>query len=340
MRDRRLSEPSRRTPGPLRERNCARRTRRGVWFRHWVRRLSSSSSPGVMGPGFRRDDHRDRFWKDEIMQRLNPTGTLTIGSSELEYRMIGPSPDAAPTIVLLHEGLGSVGLWGDFPEQARRRHRRRRVRLFARGLWRLTARCRCRDRWTTCMSRRWRCCRRFSTPSAFAAGCCSAIPTAPRSRRSTPAVSRITGFAGVAMIAPHFVVEDISVQSIAEIKTAYEQGDAEGEARALAPRRRQRLLRLERRLARCKISRLGYFGIPRLHPRADRRSCRAPTTSTARCGRSRSPRRNAIARSTSTIIPGAAHSPHREAPDVTLRTIADFANRILLIHGEGRLRAA
>ena len=35
----------------------------------------------------------------------------------LEYRMIGPRPDAAPTIVMLHEGLGCVGLWGEFPEQ-------------------------------------------------------------------------------------------------------------------------------------------------------------------------------------------------------------------------------
>jgi len=35
----------------------------------------------------------------------------------LEYRMIGPRPNEAPTIVMLHEGLGSVGLWGAFPEQ-------------------------------------------------------------------------------------------------------------------------------------------------------------------------------------------------------------------------------
>jgi len=31
--------------------------------------------------------------------------------------MIGPRPEAAPTIVMLHEGLGCVGLWGAFPEQ-------------------------------------------------------------------------------------------------------------------------------------------------------------------------------------------------------------------------------
>ena len=35
----------------------------------------------------------------------------------LEYRMIGPRPDEAPTIVMLHEGLGCVGLWGDFPDK-------------------------------------------------------------------------------------------------------------------------------------------------------------------------------------------------------------------------------
>src|ERR1043165_5536899 len=48
---------------------------------------------------------------------LAPTGFLRIGASALEYRMNGPSTEAAPTIVMLHEGLGSVGLWGDFPEK-------------------------------------------------------------------------------------------------------------------------------------------------------------------------------------------------------------------------------
>jgi pimeloyl-ACP methyl ester carboxylesterase len=31
--------------------------------------------------------------------------------------MIGPRPHEAPTIVMLHEGLGCVGLWGTFPER-------------------------------------------------------------------------------------------------------------------------------------------------------------------------------------------------------------------------------
>ncbi len=48
---------------------------------------------------------------------LADEGFLDLPPLRLEYRMIGPRPDAAPTIVMLHEGLGSVGLWGSFPDQ-------------------------------------------------------------------------------------------------------------------------------------------------------------------------------------------------------------------------------
>ena len=48
---------------------------------------------------------------------LADEGLLELAPLRLEYRMIGPRPDQAPTIVMLHEGLGSVGLWGAFPEQ-------------------------------------------------------------------------------------------------------------------------------------------------------------------------------------------------------------------------------
>jgi pimeloyl-ACP methyl ester carboxylesterase len=51
------------------------------------------------------------------MTALPDSGHLTIGGASLEYRMIGPRPDAAPTIVMLHEGLGSVTTWGDFPQK-------------------------------------------------------------------------------------------------------------------------------------------------------------------------------------------------------------------------------
>ncbi|SNS21020.1 alpha/beta fold hydrolase [Antarctobacter heliothermus] len=43
-------------------------------------------------------------------------GRLTAGGKALEYACFGPAPDKAPTLVLLHEGLGAVALWRDFPQ--------------------------------------------------------------------------------------------------------------------------------------------------------------------------------------------------------------------------------
>ena len=51
------------------------------------------------------------------MTDLADHGFLELDGMRLEYRMIGPRPLTAPTIVMLHEGLGCVGLWGAFPEQ-------------------------------------------------------------------------------------------------------------------------------------------------------------------------------------------------------------------------------
>ena len=44
-------------------------------------------------------------------------GFLVFGGKRLEYRVAGPSPATAPTIILLHEGLGCAALWRDFPER-------------------------------------------------------------------------------------------------------------------------------------------------------------------------------------------------------------------------------
>lgn len=42
---------------------------------------------------------------------------LIAGGRRLEYAWHGAPPDAAPTLVLLHEGLGSVSTWRDFPKR-------------------------------------------------------------------------------------------------------------------------------------------------------------------------------------------------------------------------------
>jgi hypothetical protein len=50
------------------------------------------------------------------MTTLSPSGFLTVGASHLEYRMIGPSPENAPTIVMLHEGLDRPGCGETFDQ--------------------------------------------------------------------------------------------------------------------------------------------------------------------------------------------------------------------------------
>ncbi|MEO8505913.1 MAG: alpha/beta hydrolase [Acidobacteriota bacterium] len=42
---------------------------------------------------------------------------VALGDLHLEARWVGPPPEAAPTVVFLHEGLGSVSLWRDFPDR-------------------------------------------------------------------------------------------------------------------------------------------------------------------------------------------------------------------------------
>jgi pimeloyl-ACP methyl ester carboxylesterase len=44
-------------------------------------------------------------------------GEVIVGGRHLETGWIGPRPSQAPSIVLLHEGLGCLSLWRGFPEQ-------------------------------------------------------------------------------------------------------------------------------------------------------------------------------------------------------------------------------
>jgi pimeloyl-ACP methyl ester carboxylesterase len=269
---------------------------------------------------------------------LNPTGTLAIGSSELEYRMIGPAPDAAPTVVMLHEGLGSAGLWGDFPDKL--------AAATGTGVF--------------VYSR---------------AGYGASIPVSlPRpldymqveALQVLPKILEVIGFrrglllghsdgasiaaiyAGGAgdhrvralvMIAPHFVVEDVSVRSIAEAKAAYEQG-------AL----KTKLARWHRDVDNAFYGWNGAWLDPKFRDwdiSEYLAYIRVPITIVQGAGDQYGTLRQIeIAEQECycpvdvTIIPGAGHSPHREAPEATLTAIADFINRILLTHGEGNVRAA
>jgi pimeloyl-ACP methyl ester carboxylesterase len=55
--------------------------------------------------------------EEPLMKSRGKPGFLQAGGVRLEARWVGPPPDAAPALVFLHEGLGSVSLWKDFPDR-------------------------------------------------------------------------------------------------------------------------------------------------------------------------------------------------------------------------------
>jgi pimeloyl-ACP methyl ester carboxylesterase len=269
---------------------------------------------------------------------LSPSGLLPIGEADLEYRLIGPAPADAPTIVMLHEGLGSAALWGDFPDRLQA----------ATGLG------------VFAYSR-----------AGYGASSPAALPRpldymTREALDVLPAVLDAIGFSrglllghsdgasiaaiyagasgdhrvrGVVMIAPHFVVEDVSIASIAEIRQTFEKTDL-----------RTKLARWHRDVdnafygwnnawldpdfRRWDISEyLAYIRVPVAILQGEddqygtirqveiaQQECYCPLDVT--------------------MIPKAGHSPHREAVELTLTTASEFAERILILHEGSQGRAA
>lgn len=272
------------------------------------------------------------------MTTLSPAGFLRIGAADLEYRMIGPAPDAAPTIVMLHEGLGSAGLWGDFPDKLQAATSTS-VFVYSRAGY------------------------GASTPAALPRPLdymhIEALDVLPKlldaigfrrglllghSDGASIAAIYAGGIQdhrvrGVAMIAPHFIVEDISVTSIAGIKKVYETS----ELKAKLSRWHKDVDNafygwngawLDPKFRDWDISEyLAYIRVPvAILQGADDQygTLRQVEIAHEEC----------YCPVDVTIIPGAGHSPHREAPEVTLHAISDFAGRILDIHEGSQGRAA
>jgi pimeloyl-ACP methyl ester carboxylesterase len=272
------------------------------------------------------------------MTALSPSGTLTIGASEFEYRMTGPAPADAPAIVLLHEGLGSAGLWGDFPEKLQAATG---AGVFAYSRAGYGA----------------------SSPATLprpidymhveALDVLPKILDAIRFRRGllvghSDGASIAAIYAGgvqdhrirgLALIAPHFIVEDVSVKSIAKIKTVYETTDLRAKLARwhtdvdnafrgwndawLNPKFRDWDISEYLAYIRVPVAIVqgagDQYGTIRQIEIA-REECYCPVDVS--------------------IITGAGHSPHREAPEATLNAIAEFARSILQVHEGAQGRAA
>src|SRR5690242_6077997 len=265
------------------------------------------------------------------MTTLSPSGFLTIGDAQLEYRMIGPSPAEAPTIVMLHEGLGSAGLWGDFPEKLQA--------ATGAGVFAYSRAC-------------YGASSPVKLPRAVDYMHTEALDVLPKlldqigfrrvllcGHSDGASIAAIyTGahqdhrVEGVVMIAPHFIVEDISVTSIAKIKTAYETTDLKAK---LARWHRDvdnafygwNGAWLDSKFRDWDISEyLAYIRVPVAVIQGERDQYGTM-------------RQVEIAREECycpvdvTEVPGAGHSPHREAPGATLDAIIGFASAVLRDEG-------
>ena len=51
------------------------------------------------------------------MWREHQHGIIDLGDQRLEYKWLRPHAENRPTLVFLHEGLGAVGIWRDFPDK-------------------------------------------------------------------------------------------------------------------------------------------------------------------------------------------------------------------------------
>jgi pimeloyl-ACP methyl ester carboxylesterase len=273
-----------------------------------------------------------------MMQSLNPAGFLAIGASELEYRMIGPAPEDAPTIVLLHEGLGSAGLWGDFPDKLQAATGTG-VFVYSRAGYGAST--------------------KVQLPRPLDYMHVEALDVLPKlldrigfrrglllghSDGASIAAIYAGGVAdhrvrGVAMIAPHFIVENVSVSSIAEIKQAYETTNL-----------KEKLARWHKDVDNAFYGWNGAWLDPKFRSWdiSDYLAYIRVPVAILQGGDDQygTMRQVEIAQEECycpvdvTIIPGAGHSPHREAPEVTLHAISEFTDRILRIHEGSQGRAA
>ena len=163
-----------------------------------------------------------------------PHGAIVVEGKRLEAAAFGPSPETGPTLVLLHEGLGCVALWREFPERLARGDRLRRIRLLARRLRPLGS-------GRSATSARLHDARGPLQPSGRprrdrfpARASWSATATGPRSRRSMPASMQDERVKGLVLIAPHLFTEEPGLASIAEAEARLRDGRPAREARKVS----------------------------------------------------------------------------------------------------------
>jgi pimeloyl-ACP methyl ester carboxylesterase len=148
---------------------------------------------------------------------------------QVEYAWVGRAEPLAPLVVFLHEGLGSVAMWKDFPERLCARAACRGLVYSRPGYGRSTPRSRV-EAWAPDFMHR----QAYELlPRLLDTLGVDAAARPPwlfgHSDGGSIALLHAARFpdciAGAVVLAPHILVEDVSVRSIALARTAYLEGD-------------------------------------------------------------------------------------------------------------------
>src|SRR5437762_1973034 len=272
------------------------------------------------------------------MIELADQGFLDLGPMRLEYRMIGQRPEQAPCIVMLHEGLGCVGLWGDFP-QALAAATGAGIFVYSRAGYGQSSPVMLPRPLDYMQREALDVLPKLLDAIGFKRGLLLGHSDGASIATIYAGAHQDHRLQGLVLIAPHFIVEDISVTSIAAIKTTFETTELKAKLARwhkdvdnafygwngawLDPKFRdwdisEYLAYIRVPVAILQGAEDEYGTIRQIEIAQEECYCPVDVT----------------------IVPGAGHSPHREAPEATLNAISEFAGRILHIHEGSQGRAA
>jgi pimeloyl-ACP methyl ester carboxylesterase len=141
----------------------------------------------------------------------------------LEFQWVGDAESRLPTVVFLHEGLGSVAMWKDFPERLCSAHGLRGLVFSRYGYGQSTPKPR-DERWT---------------PDFMQVQAHEVLPALLQALRierpwlfghsdgGSIALLHAAEFdvSGIVAVAPHVFVEDVSIASIEQARVTYETTD-------------------------------------------------------------------------------------------------------------------
>ena len=264
---------------------------------------------------------------------LADSGFLDLSPLRLEYRMIGPRPCAAPTIVMLHEGLGSVALWGTFPEQLAAATGAG-VFVFSRAGYGKSSPGKLPRGVTFMHEEATEVLPRVLDAIGFQRGFLFGHSDGASIAAIYAGSIQDHRVRGLVLVAPHFFAEDMGLAEIERARAAFASGtlreklkrwhaDVDCAFRSwsepwLDPAFRQWDITEE----------LGYIRVPILIVQGENDqygTLRQLEVAKEEC----------FCPVETAILPGIRHDPCREAPDLTLQATAAFINRLLREHHEG-----